>query len=339
MKKSIAWSVDADAHRLTRLQNASIDLEAHLEEWIKSDPSLVSDDLLLSAQQPQTAHGKVLDLLGIDSTGDLVVVEIKRAETLRDTVGQGIEYAAWASGLGVERIVEIASGRFGSEEGFRAAFAEKFGHEVPETLNQKQSIYLVAPMISDFTASGITYLSEKFSLPINGISFDVFEVDGRRILVKQVVVDEEPPPPPTSKRQITRTMEDFETLAEENGVDDMYHALLTLKELFPSIERSATSFNFRAVTPDGKSRAVLSVYPTALTTQDAVDIYFAPFDQLVSLFGNPREDCQELIGTLGGKSNSRGWTLVRLKTLDDASNLVQKVREFAANAPFRRRNT
>jgi RecB family endonuclease NucS len=48
-----------------------------LESWIASDSSVIGPDLRVIGRQVRTASGP-LDLLGIDRTGDLVVIEIKR---------------------------------------------------------------------------------------------------------------------------------------------------------------------------------------------------------------------------------------------------------------------
>ena len=51
------------------------------------------------------------DLLGIDSEGNLVIVELKRDKAPREVVAQLLEYAAWANEL-VRRNSEIAEDYF-----------------------------------------------------------------------------------------------------------------------------------------------------------------------------------------------------------------------------------
>jgi RecB family endonuclease NucS len=48
-----------------------------LESWIAVDPEMVGQDLVLIGRQVQTKSGP-LDLLAIDRSGALVVIELKR---------------------------------------------------------------------------------------------------------------------------------------------------------------------------------------------------------------------------------------------------------------------
>ncbi len=52
-----------------------------LESWVASDSSLVGPELRIIGRQVHTASG-ALDLLGIDRSGNLVVIELKRDRPL-----------------------------------------------------------------------------------------------------------------------------------------------------------------------------------------------------------------------------------------------------------------
>ena len=47
-----------------------------LEKWIVSDPNIISQDILIIGEQVQTRSG-VIDFLGIDQLGNLLVIELK----------------------------------------------------------------------------------------------------------------------------------------------------------------------------------------------------------------------------------------------------------------------
>ena len=75
--------------------------ESVLEEWLESNPDGVLEDgpLLIIGRQVPTDLGKVIDLLGVDREGNVVVVELKRDRTPRDVIAQALEYAAFAAKL------------------------------------------------------------------------------------------------------------------------------------------------------------------------------------------------------------------------------------------------
>ena len=209
MKAAIAWHIDASG-KPKRLKPGAIDLEEHLEDWVDDDVDIVADDLLIIGRQSVTSWGTKLDLLGIDAEGNLAIIELKRDQTLRETIAQGLEYAAWASKLSYDEIVKLASTKYHDEEGFKAAFVLRFGTELPETLNQIQRVLVVAPSIDDTTETVVRYLAETLSVPINAVSFDVFGDVGNQVLVRHFVRDQASiPTPPTTKKRAKRTMEEL----------------------------------------------------------------------------------------------------------------------------------
>jgi len=48
-----------------------------LEKWIKTNPKILGEDILIIGEQVWTKSGP-LDYLGIDNNGNLVIVELKR---------------------------------------------------------------------------------------------------------------------------------------------------------------------------------------------------------------------------------------------------------------------
>ena len=64
------------------------DFERVLEDWIEANPHLLLDGerMAIIGRQTRTAFGKIADLLGIDETGALVIIELKRGETPREVV-------------------------------------------------------------------------------------------------------------------------------------------------------------------------------------------------------------------------------------------------------------
>jgi RecB family endonuclease NucS len=74
------WEID-QVGEPRDLSQSRLDLESRLEEWLERDVSMLGHDLLIIGKQVPTDFGGFIDLLCIDSNGDLVVVELKRDKT------------------------------------------------------------------------------------------------------------------------------------------------------------------------------------------------------------------------------------------------------------------
>lgn len=74
----------AEGGQLSRIVPTSIGLESQLEGYIESDPSVLGEPLLVIGRQVPTAHGGFVDLLALDETASLHVIELKRDRTPRD---------------------------------------------------------------------------------------------------------------------------------------------------------------------------------------------------------------------------------------------------------------
>jgi len=55
------------------------------------------------------------------------------------------------------------------------AFKNRFGEEIPETLNQEHNMLIVASEIDSSTGRIINYLSDTYGVGINGVTFQYFK--------------------------------------------------------------------------------------------------------------------------------------------------------------------
>ncbi len=137
---------------LVPITNTSLEathLESDLESWIAKDPNILGDNLLvIDRQLPVEGVGR-LDLLCIDSTGTLVIVELKRDQTPREAVAQALDYASWlddASASEVQMILDRAEEHLGKP--LEDAFTEHFEIEMPDVVAQNHRIILAARLDS-----------------------------------------------------------------------------------------------------------------------------------------------------------------------------------------------
>lgn len=164
------WQVNGTT--LQEVPVESLDDERRLEDWIAADPSILGIDIVLVGRQVVTGNRGRIDLLGIDSDANLVILELKRDLTPREVVAQALDYGCWVKGLTYEA-VDSGSQRF-SGKPLKEAFEDHFGFPIPTSINTSHSIIIVASMLDDSSERIVQYLTETYDVPINALFFTFF---------------------------------------------------------------------------------------------------------------------------------------------------------------------
>jgi hypothetical protein len=258
------WQVDkADA--LTEIKRSTLDREARIEKWIISDVSLLSPDLLIIGEQVKTGSGGLIDLLCIDRSGNLVIVELKRDKTPREVTAQALDYASWVKDLDAEDIGAIAAQHLKGET-LAKAFQARFDEELPEVINEHHAMRVVASEIDDSTERIIRYLSETYGVDINAVRFQFFQAqDGRELLVRTFTVAPDVVEESTKRSRTRRTVPTAEEMAEmaaKAGVGELFR--LTRDRLSQYLRHwiYKTAYAFVTSLPDGPRDAVMfSLFP------------------------------------------------------------------------------
>jgi len=162
-----------------------------LEGWIRSDPTILGDDILIIGEQIQTASGP-LDFLAVDSSGNIVVVELKRDKLARDVLSQAIDYASDVSQWEIESFREICLGY--TKQSFEDVFQQRFEGSLLEelTINQTQRILLVGFSLDDSLGRMIEWLSDRYSVGINAVLLSyVKTANGEEVLSRTAIISEE----------------------------------------------------------------------------------------------------------------------------------------------------
>ena len=202
---------------LVPAKKTEVERESNMEEWLENSPwALIQDELILWIdRQPsaQDEEGTIFpDLLGVDSEGNLVVVEFKRGRTPRDVVAQLLEYAAWANELPLEQIHEIADAYFEKRDEFRGktfpdAFREVF--DIPETdelppLKRKLRLFIVAEEIHPRVARVCRFLRTSYKMDVSCIAVSKFQTEsGEEIISTETKVGDEEIATPKMRQQRT----------------------------------------------------------------------------------------------------------------------------------------
>lgn len=336
MKQAIAWKIDPDG-KPKRLAPGYIDLEKHLEDWVCGDPSIVADDVMLIGRQVTTARGTTLDLLGIDTDGNLVIIELKRSQTLRETIAQALEYAAWAARLGYDEVIELGASFWQGREQFIESFERQFEAALPESVNAIQRILVVAPTIDDATSEIIDYLATTYRMPINAVSFDVFGQPGDQTLVRHFVreSDQVAVAPPGAKARQTRTLEEVLQVAADLGVREIAEPLIELSDAFelpPAVNKKGWTY-YPPIGHDQQGHAAISVLLSHYKVPpETVGLGIKP-DHLAATLGKPVAACQAFLDSIpGGPQGTvlREATLFLVKNPEAASSVVAAMMELVA---------
>lgn len=170
--------------------------ETILETWLANNPDKIIENgnLLIIGRQVTTNLGSFIDLLAIDRQGDLVVIELKRNRTPRETLAQALEYTSFGEKLGYEQLEDILRSYTGDEAANLAQYhREYFDLATDEAVvfNNDQRIVIVGQKITPEIRQTSTFLRNK-GVRVTCLEFTFFKADGGlRLLSTSIIVGNE----------------------------------------------------------------------------------------------------------------------------------------------------
>src|SRR5690606_20391881 len=105
MQEIKLWNIEEE--NVKQISLSKLDYENRLEKWIIEDISIISTNLAVIGSQVITAYNKKIDILAINSIGEVVIIELKRDKTYREIVAQALDYATWVKDLTFEELNSI----------------------------------------------------------------------------------------------------------------------------------------------------------------------------------------------------------------------------------------
>ncbi|KFI34460.1 hypothetical protein HX99_01880, partial [Peptococcaceae bacterium SCADC1_2_3] len=148
-------------------------------------------DIMLIGRQIMTKSGPI-DLLGIDKSGNTVIIEIKRSELPRESLAQAIDYASDVAEWTVERLGEVCS------KYTKKTLQESFNEFFPDVdleivnLNSTQRIILVGFSIEASLERMIEWLSDSYGVNVNAVVLSYIKTKGgEELLTKTSIISEE----------------------------------------------------------------------------------------------------------------------------------------------------
>jgi len=179
------WQIQNE--ELVPMDRVSLDLEKRLEVWIEKDISLLGLDALVIGRQVHTSYGGYIDLLAINSDGELIIIELKRNKTPRDIVAQCLDYGTWVYNLLYDDIVNIYETEKTSN--FEKDFVEYFENPLPDKINNSYQIVIVAESLDDSTERIVEHLNDVHKVNINAIFFNIFQRNGNEYIGRSWLKD------------------------------------------------------------------------------------------------------------------------------------------------------
>jgi hypothetical protein len=323
------WQVNDD--NLLAIQPSRLDLEQRIERWILRDISVLDPNLLVIGQQVETAYGKLIDLLCIDSDGGVVIVELKRDKTPRDVTAQALDYASWVQTLNAEAIQKIAAEHLNGDS-LELAFRQKFAKDFPDALNENHSIVVVASEIDDGTERIIRYLSDA-GIRINAARFSFYKsTDGREFLSRTFTVALEEAERTASKgKRIVTTPVEMERRADGAGVGDLYReALNVFGPCFDNHGTNKTALWFSGAIEEGSTsrKIILSLVPGSSSKENGLR-YQIYRDRLASyanttadnIFKHLPSNPEEYANYAAAPDDLRGWSGY-IRNLEDVKGIA-----------------
>lgn len=265
------WEITGtDDQTLAEIKGSQIPLEENLEGWLKSDISMLDSNLLVIGRQVLTDFGGIIDLLCIDNSGDLVVVELKKGKTPREVTAQALDYASWVKDLSSQRITEIADEYLGDRGTLDDVFQDEFDQELPETLNSSHRSLIVAESLDPSTERIINYLAE-LDVPINVLTVQHFQDSEGKGILAQVYLIEPEEAVAKSRSQSKRTsysVEHLHNIAKENGIGELYGKLRTgVQGILTASAYNPAYVAYNARRKEGGIRTVMTISTTPHTAK------------------------------------------------------------------------
>ncbi|MCR4813941.1 MAG: endonuclease NucS [Lachnospiraceae bacterium] len=183
--KQMLWSLDEKRP----LSLSKLDSEEQLEYLIKDNIDILEESWLVIGNQIPTDLKKRLDILCIDSDGNLVVVELKKDKTPREVTAQTIEYAEYVSRITVPELSDIYRKSTGGKD-LSEAYNDKFGIQLNESeFNPEIKMVIVATEMDSSTERIIKYL-RSYEIDINILFFQIFQEGKKKYISRAWFVED-----------------------------------------------------------------------------------------------------------------------------------------------------
>ena len=229
--------------QIDRISNRIIPLQAkgfgelgfrereNLQEWLAHQPNALGEELLIIQKEFDGFAGtrERLDLLALDKSGNLVVIENKLDDSGKDVVWQALKYASYCANLTKSQIVEIFRQHLkedGNAEDLICEFLEAADiNEVKiNTGNSQRLMFVAANFPKEVTNTALWLLGQGISIQCFRVTPYVF---GEEALL---IIDQIIPTPEAKEFMIIMKAKEKEEKSTEAVLKDRHRIRLDFWE-------------------------------------------------------------------------------------------------------------
>lgn len=231
------YIIDKDSNKLIKVEKKTfkslgLDERHNLQEWIAKEPSSLGEDLLIIQKEfDGFADTKErLDLLAIDKSGNLVIIENKLDDSGRDVTWQAIKYASYCSSLSKSDVVEIYQ-KYLNDQCLKESAAENLSDffdnrdlkDVDINVGNGQRIFFVAANFRKEVTSYVMWLLNS-GLKMKCFKVTPYEYNGKVLLDFDQIIP--------VKDAEDYTISIAKKTQDENKSGEEKHARFTVRQTF-----------------------------------------------------------------------------------------------------------
>jgi hypothetical protein len=319
-------------------QLSSEHVEAELENWIVQCPDILGEDVLIIARQKSIETVGRLDLLAINSGGELIIVELKRDLTPREAVAQALDYASWLNACTTPELLETAEDYLNRP--LEEAFVDRFGVAMPSITPQNHRILLVGSGLDAASERIINYLAQRYSININAAFFRFAKINnGQEILARSVLVAESVIQTASSNKR-RPSISELMTRASSRLITPLVNILRDLSKDDRDLSEEAASsyggsFRYWRKNTEGKAKMVLGVNLSGErrdTPAAQLDIWI-PVNSLAQVLAVSEQQAKDLLKQLPVLDMKTSDCIIRLTDQQAAENIATHFRDWFTRYP------
>lgn len=193
------FQIDRNSNRIIPLQakgfaELGFKERENLQEWLAHQPDALGEELLIIQKEFAGFAGtrERLDLLALDKSGNLVVIENKLDDSGKDVVWQALKYASYCANLTKSQIVEIF--RQHLKEGDNAEDlicefleADDINEVKINTGNSQRLMFVAANFPKEVTNTALWLLGQGISIQCFRVTPYVFGEEALLLSIDQII--------------------------------------------------------------------------------------------------------------------------------------------------------
>lgn len=190
MEEIKLWRIESDD--IIEIRKEPPGYDQRLEKWLINDISILSQNLAIIGCQVVSPYGKKIDILAINSRGELVIIEFKHDKPNHEIIAHVLDSATWIKELCNDDLTSILN-TYGKSEykDIEEFFDATFNKKTEETeLNSDHQMIIVGSKFEESTIRIINYLAkEPYYLNINAVNFRYYkDSDGNEFLAQSSIL-------------------------------------------------------------------------------------------------------------------------------------------------------